>query len=44
MMGGEITVESEYGNGSRFTIRVPAYIEDSTRQPDAAPAHKSEAA
>jgi signal transduction histidine kinase len=44
MMGGEITVESEYGSGSRFTIRVPAYIEDSTRQPDAAPTHKSEAA
>jgi signal transduction histidine kinase len=28
MMGGSITVESSYGRGSRFTIRVPAYLED----------------
>jgi signal transduction histidine kinase len=28
MLGGEITVISEYGRGSRFTIRIPAYIED----------------
>ena len=28
MMGGAITVESTYGRGSRFAIRVPAYIED----------------
>jgi signal transduction histidine kinase len=33
MMGGEITVESEYGRGSRFAIRVPAYIDDSARNP-----------
>jgi signal transduction histidine kinase len=31
MMGGVITVESTYGRGSRFTIRVPAYIEDEER-------------
>ncbi len=28
MMGGDISVESEFGRGSRFTIRVPGYIED----------------
>jgi signal transduction histidine kinase len=28
MMGGDISVESEVGRGSRFTIRVPGYIED----------------
>ena len=28
MMGGDILVESEVGRGSRFTIRVPGYIED----------------
>jgi signal transduction histidine kinase len=27
MMGGEITVASEYGRGSCFTINIPAYIE-----------------
>ena len=27
MMGGEITVESEYGRGSCFTISIPAYID-----------------
>jgi signal transduction histidine kinase len=29
IMGGAISVESTFGRGSRFTIRVPAYIEDS---------------
>jgi signal transduction histidine kinase len=28
MMGGAITVESQYGRGSRFNIRVPAFIDD----------------
>jgi len=28
VMGGGITVESTYGRGSKFTIRVPAYIDD----------------
>lgn len=43
MMGGVITVESSYGRGSRFTIRVPAYIEDeegSKRRQSAAPREK----
>jgi hypothetical protein len=31
-MGGAISVESTFGRGSRFTIRVPAYIEDSHRE------------
>jgi signal transduction histidine kinase len=36
MMGGEITVESEYGGGSCFTIRIPAYIDEHQRPaPDA---------
>jgi signal transduction histidine kinase len=28
MMGGGITVESTYGRGSRFIIRVPTYLDD----------------
>jgi signal transduction histidine kinase len=35
MMGGEITVESQIGQGSRFTIRVPAFIDDTARAPSA---------
>jgi len=35
MMGGDISVESEFGRGSRFTIRVPGYIEDHQLTADA---------
>jgi signal transduction histidine kinase len=40
MMGGAITVESEYGRGSCFTINIPAYI-DAHQRP--VPAEDSEA-
>lgn len=26
LMGGELTVESEFGKGSRFTVSLPAYV------------------
>jgi signal transduction histidine kinase len=28
MMGGNIEVQSDFGRGSRFTIRIPAYLEE----------------
>jgi signal transduction histidine kinase len=44
MMGGDITVESEPGRGSTFTIRPPKIVEAPKEVVAANPAHTGEAA